>query len=153
MLSRLFFFIAFGLILTVAGGFLAIVLFFDGSDRSSASPPRPPSFGSTAVAETFEGRTPAWIVRGRLVEVEALGRAVRVEFRVQDANGHPLPEDARVDVSLEMIGHAMTPIRATVARLAPGVYHAMGPVAMPGRWQVGIRLPDGTFQYRVNIGK
>ena len=153
MLSRLLFFIIFGLILTVAGGFLAIVLFFDGSDRSSANLPRAPLFESTVAAGAFEGRTPAWTVRGRLVEVEALGRAVRVEFRVQDANGYPLPEDARVDVSLEMIGHAMTPIRATVARLAPGVYHAMGPVAMPGRWQVGIRLPDGVFQHTVNIGK
>ena len=151
MLSRLLFFIVFGLILTVAGGFLAVVVFFDGSDRSSANLPRAPSFESTVAAGAFEGRTPAWAVRGRLVETP--GNTVRVEFRVQDANGYPLPEDARVDVSLEMIGHAMTPIRATIERLAPGVYHAMGPVAMSGRWRVGIRLPDGVFQHTVNIGK
>ncbi len=151
MLSRLFFFVAFGLILTVAGAFLAIVLFFDGGDRSPASSPRPPSFGSTIAAGTFEGRTTAWTIRGRLVEAPA--RAVRIEFEVRDANGHPLPEDAWVEVSLEMIGHGMTPVLAAVERLAPGAYRAMGPVAMSGRWQVGVRLPDGTFRHIVDIGR
>lgn len=151
MLSRLFFFIVFGLILTVAGGFLATVLFFDGSDRSSASLPRAPSFESTGADGAFEGRTPAWTIRGRLVEAPA--SAVRIEFQVQDANGYPLPEDTRIDVSLEIIGHVMPPVRAEVERLAPGSYRATGPITMSGRWQVGIRLPDGIFQHAVNIGK
>ncbi|MBM3582558.1 MAG: FixH family protein [Alphaproteobacteria bacterium] len=151
MLSRAFFFIVFGLILAVAGSFLAVVLFFGDGSGSSAGRPNAPALGTIAAAGTFEGRTPAWTVRGRLIETP-MG-IVRIEFQVQDRNNGPMPKDARVDVGFEMVGHAMPPTRATVEHLAPGVYRATGPVTMSGRWRIDIRLPDGTFQHVIDIGR
>jgi hypothetical protein len=63
MLSRAFFFIVFGLILAVAGSFLAVVLFFGDGSGSSAGRPNAPALGTIVAAGTFEGRTPACIAR------------------------------------------------------------------------------------------
>lgn len=144
MVSRIVFFVGFGVILIVAGAFLAIVLLYDDR-QDSATRLLPSPVGSLVVDSEFEGRTSGWIVKGRLIETA--GRNFGMEFDVRDQNGRPLPEGTRIDVTLDMAEHAMAPVRALVEPFRPGVYRASTTVSMAGRWRVRIDLPDGTYWF------
>lgn len=145
MLSRIVFFVGFGLILTVAAGFLVIALFFGDRSSVESRAVRSPSAESLMASGGFEGGTLGWSVKGQLVEA-ASGRLV-IEFTVRDSRGQPLPEATRIDVTLEMVEHAMPPIQARVELLRPGEYRASATVSMAGRWRVRIDLPDGMYRF------
>lgn len=145
MLSRVIFFVGFSLILAVAGGFLAIVLFFGDRQGVESRAMRLPPAELLTVMSGFEGQTAGWTIKGRVIETTA-GRFA-IEFVVRDSNGQPPPEGTRIGVSLEMIEMSMPLVWARVERLRPGEYRASANLSMAGRWGVRIDLPDGPYRF------
>ena len=99
----------------------------------------------------FAVRTAGWAVAGRVVRATA--EAIELELRIEDTERRPAPEDLGVHVVFDMAAHGMAPAIAQVRRTGAGVYRVAAAVGMTGPWRAWIKLPDGTVQAAVEVGK
>ncbi len=109
---------------------------------TSRPTPEPPA--TIARVVTFSERAGQWTVRGTLAP--RLPHGLDLTFAVRDAVGNPPPESLVPEAVLTALDHEMAPTILRVPRVGPGVFRVTAPLPMAGRWQVAIRLPDGTVR-------
>jgi mono/diheme cytochrome c family protein len=93
---------------------------------------------------TFDETIGPWTLQGTVAP--RLPDGGEVTFAVRDQAGHPAPATLEPEVVLTMLDHPMSPLSIKVAQVAEGVYRKALPLAMAGRWQVAIRLPEGAVE-------
>lgn len=115
-----------------------------GLIRLLASRPTSEPAATIARVVTFSEHAGQWNVRGTLAP--RLPHGLDLTFAVRDAAGNPPPESLVPDAVLTALDHQMAPTILRVPRVGPGVFRVTAPLPMAGRWQVSIRLPDGTVR-------
>lgn len=124
------------------------ILGVTGVLASQAPPERPATLASVI---TFDETVGPWKVEGTVTP--RLPDGLEVTFAVRDQAGQPAPTTLQPDIVLKMLDHPMSPITIRAAQVAAGVYRKALPLPMSGRWQVTIRLPEGTVDIMVRAAE
>jgi putative copper export protein/mono/diheme cytochrome c family protein len=112
---------------------------------TSQAPPELPA--SLAEVTSFSETAGPWTLNGSLSPRQPDG--LNFEMSIRDAQGNPPPRPLDVQIIMNMQDHPMPPVGVQASSTGPGSYRATVALPMAGRWQLVIRLPDGTARVDV----